>query len=49
MSIAFLACVEAGRLEEPFVASLPPLIAQAEFDKEDVSRVVPLIVATSQG
>jgi hypothetical protein len=29
--------------------SLPPLIAQAEFDKEDVSRVVPLIVAISQG
>jgi len=29
--------------------SLPPLIAQAEFDREDVSRVVPLIVAISQG
>ena len=29
--------------------SLPPLIAQAEFDKVDVSRVVPLIVAISQG
>jgi hypothetical protein len=29
--------------------SLPPLIAQAEFNKEDVSRVVPLIVAISQG
>jgi hypothetical protein len=29
--------------------SLPPLIAQAEFSKEDVSRVVPLIVAISQG
>jgi hypothetical protein len=28
--------------------SLPPLIAQAEFDKADVSRVVPLIVALSQ-
>jgi MFS family permease len=28
--------------------SLPPLIAQAEFDKEDVARVVPLIVAISQ-
>lgn len=29
--------------------SLPPLIAQVEFAKEDVSRVVPLIVAISQG
>jgi hypothetical protein len=29
--------------------SLPPLIAQVEFVKEDVSRVVPLIVAISQG
>jgi hypothetical protein len=29
--------------------SLPPLIAQAEFNKEDVSRVVPLIIAISQG
>ncbi len=29
--------------------SLPPLIAQAEFDKADVARVVPLIVALSQG
>jgi hypothetical protein len=29
--------------------SLPPLIAQAEFDKADVARVVPLIVAVSQG
>jgi hypothetical protein len=29
--------------------SLPPLIAQAEFNKEDLSRVVPLIVAISQG
>jgi hypothetical protein len=28
--------------------SLPPLIAQMEFDKADVSRVVPLIVALSQ-
>lgn len=28
--------------------SLPPLIAQVEFDKVDVSRVVPLIVALSQ-
>src|SRR5689334_16209004 len=28
--------------------SLPPMIAQAEFSKEDVSRVVPLIVATGQ-
>jgi len=28
--------------------SLPPMIAQAEFAKEDVSRVVPLIVATGQ-
>jgi MFS family permease len=28
--------------------SLPPLIAQAEFNKEEVSRVVPLIVAISQ-
>jgi hypothetical protein len=29
--------------------SLPPLIAQVEFVKEDVSRVVSLIVAISQG
>ena len=29
--------------------SLPPLIAQAEFVKDDVSRVVPLIVAIGQG
>src|SRR3954463_3384809 len=29
--------------------SIPPLIAQAEFNKEEVSRVVPLIVAISQG
>lgn len=29
--------------------SLPPLIAQTEFVPEDVSRVVPLIVAVSQG
>jgi hypothetical protein len=29
--------------------SLPPLIAQVEFVKDDVSRVVPLIVAISQG
>jgi len=29
--------------------SLPPMIAQAEFSKEDVSRVVPLIVAIGQG
>jgi MFS family permease len=28
--------------------SLPPMIAQAEFSKEDVSRVVPLIVAIAQ-
>jgi hypothetical protein len=28
--------------------SLPPLIAQVEFVKEDVSRAVPLIVAISQ-
>ncbi|NTE63856.1 MFS transporter [Agrobacterium fabrum] len=28
--------------------SLPPLIAQVEFEKADVSRVVPLIVAVSQ-
>lgn len=28
--------------------SLPPLIAQVEFDKVDVSGVVPLIVALSQ-
>lgn len=28
--------------------SLPPLIAQREFSKADVARVVPLIVATSQ-
>jgi MFS family permease len=28
---------------------LPPLIAQAEFVKEDVARVVPMIVAVSQG
>jgi hypothetical protein len=28
--------------------SLPPLIAQVEFVKEDVARVVPLIVATGQ-
>jgi len=28
--------------------SLPPMIAQAEFSKEDVSRVVPLIVAIGQ-
>ena len=29
--------------------SLPPLIAQAEFERSDVARVVPLIVAISQG
>ena len=29
--------------------SLPPLIAQVEFTKEDVPRVVALIVATAQG
>ena len=29
--------------------SLPPLIAQVEFDKADVQRVVPLIVAIGQG
>jgi len=29
--------------------SLPPLIAQAEFERADVARVVPLIVAISQG
>jgi Major Facilitator Superfamily len=29
--------------------SLPPLMAQAEFDKADVARVVPLIVAIAQG
>jgi len=29
--------------------SLPPLIAQAEFAKEDVSRIVSLNVAISQG
>lgn len=29
--------------------SLPPLIAQAEFDKAEVARVVPLIVAIGQG
>ena len=29
--------------------SLPPIIAQAEFSQEDVSRVVPLIVAVGQG
>ena len=29
--------------------SLPPMIAQAEFSKDDVSRVVPLIVAVGQG
>lgn len=29
--------------------SLPPLIAQAEFERSDVTRVVPLIVAISQG
>jgi len=28
--------------------SLPPMIAQAEFSKKDVSRVVPLIVAFGQ-
>jgi MFS family permease len=28
---------------------LPPLIAQVEFAKEDVARVVPMIVAVSQG
>ncbi len=28
---------------------MPPLIAQAEFVKEDVTRVVPMIVAVSQG
>jgi MFS family permease len=28
--------------------SLPPLIAQVEFTKEDVSRVVPLIIAIGQ-
>ena len=29
--------------------SLPPLIAQVEFVKEDVPRVVPMIVAIGQG
>jgi hypothetical protein len=29
--------------------SLPPMIAQAEFSKEDVARAVPLIVAIGQG
>lgn len=29
--------------------SLPPLIAQTEFAREDAARVVPLIVAVSQG
>lgn len=29
--------------------SLPPLIAQVEFDKADIVRVVPLIVAIGQG
>jgi hypothetical protein len=29
--------------------SLPPLIAQTEFAREDTGRVVPLIVALSQG
>jgi len=29
--------------------SLPPLIAQTEFAREDAMRVVPLIVALSQG
>jgi hypothetical protein len=29
--------------------SLPPLIAQVEFAKDDVPRVVPLIVAIGQG
>ena len=29
--------------------SLPPMIAQAEFTKEDANRVVPLIVAIGQG
>jgi Major Facilitator Superfamily len=29
--------------------SLPPLIAQVEFAKEDVTRVVPMIVAIGQG
>lgn len=29
--------------------SLPPLIAQVEFSKVDVQRVVPLIVAIGQG
>ena len=29
--------------------SLPPLIAQVEFVREDVSRVVPTIVAIGQG
>jgi hypothetical protein len=29
--------------------SLPPLIAQVEFSKADVQRVVPLIVAVGQG
>jgi hypothetical protein len=29
--------------------SLPPLIAQVEFDNEDALRVVPLIVAVAQG
>ena len=28
---------------------MPPLIAQVEFVKDDVARVVPLIVAISQG
>ena len=31
------------------IGSLPPMIAQAEFSQEDVSRVVPLIVAVGQG
>jgi len=29
--------------------SLPPLIAQVEFAKDDVARVVPMIVAIGQG
>lgn len=29
--------------------SLPPLIAQVEFNKQDVQRIVPLMVALSQG
>ena len=43
-NIRFIRCGEIGN-----TTSLPPMIAQAEFSQEDVSRVVPLIVAVGQG